>query len=372
MKTNTVRTWPCDARFAPACASAQSVICVTFISLLLMVWHNGIPAIYASEFKAEAKPVMAVENGPVIVQVTITYVGEKPVTIIKPIICVLGSHSKPVPISAPQTWISYLKPTDVVLGSSPGLGPPQITLDANDKVDGVLYLHHMFHSIPPGASKIKITVPIESPDRRVLEKLDVDVNLDVSSDQSEGFQKALKTLSQSILSASRERDSERLRLLDAQLLFARDSRFVQLLLDAMIASKRIDHDSNFLAESRFLYSWARQSKENMLEFVRYLADYGTFRDQQIIYEMHQSNAPLTKASFVILKASNSLAVRAFIFKYWPQEFSESEQASMKSEVETLCKCVLYKNSDSGTARAPEPEGGDKTEGAGNGQPGGKR
>src|SRR5947208_3525767 len=109
-----------------------------------------------SDFRLRAEVLEVLEGGPVVLRVTLTYLGDTPVEIMD---YRNWFHDTVIKIDATETWKKYPPRRSFLTHGQPG----RETLRKHDRLTEVISLHHRYFTIPPGKADLTVRWDVYRP-----------------------------------------------------------------------------------------------------------------------------------------------------------------------------------------------------------------
>jgi hypothetical protein len=278
----------------------------------------------AGDFSLKAESVEALEGGPVVLRLTLTFRGEKPASVLSP--CLTDAEGC-IGLSAPKEW-ERIEPW-ITDGTSHLIGYQ--TLKQGDRFLATVYAHERFTRIPSGRASLKLSWWLALEGDRGLEvttKLDLDVPR-----ATPGRLAAVRRRIEAELDRSHHIATDR-RGLARWVLRTRHRAFIPLAL-RMIASRDRVYFLDDLID--FTYAYAELPEEVHRQLVALACDPGWGGTVELFQYWKHHRTALPPQELQNLLGAKHIWTRVLTAVTFPGQFSQGWKAALLRELRGVAR-----------------------------------
>jgi len=292
-------------------------------------------ALRAADFSVNAELVEALENGPVIVKLELTYKGRVPVK-------VDDATWWPGILSSAAAGSGWKEPEKIPLGGNGGM--LRRVLRPGEKVIDLAYIHHAYASIPAGKASLVLYFPM----RPVKGHLSTPAHYTLDQRRDMGLSTTLdvqvQTATDDRLAALRQRLEKIIEKPDVSpeaergvvntVLWARHPELAPVALRLMRT-----RGGGHIVLRPFVYELSRKWKGVHGSLIKHLRDYGDKEDWRFFAYWKRNRVQLPKVEILLLLQNTDLWFRARTYAAFPEQCPSTTHKVLLDEAARLSETI---------------------------------
>jgi hypothetical protein len=284
-------------------------------------------------FVLEPRVIDAVAGGPIVVDLTLRYVGSRPIDVVGP----CDWNGLQVHADVPSTWVSRPPHGPILING--GFGTR--TIQPNQEFKGTYFAHHDYTAIPPGYAELTFSWNIlkefnDNEDGAISHKVVATITTTKTIYVWDATPWRIDSLCTG-LRYSRQQphyDQEEEQLITSTL-FNTDHPELDALAFELLQTRKRDWPANPML-SFPVYRWSRSSRDNHQDLLDYLYESGTQSDWPVFARWEDEGIVLTDAELKFLLRSPSLWTRALTYQFDPTRCPPGTKEVLLEQVQELC------------------------------------